>query len=499
MTGIHFRPVRSNWGRLIVAAGGIALLTAVLLLFRATLAPANLVMLYVPVVGVIAMVAGRRASALASILAFLAYNFFFVPPLYTFAVAQPQNIIELVILLTVAMLVATLVARSRAQAEQSAEQAERMRALYELSQEISAALSVEQILPRIARLAVRLLHGNRVVIRLVAEDGTPAFETSAGDPVASGQEERMPLTAGGNTLGELRVWIGQQEPLPEHELRPLMATLATQAALAVERTRLVDAALQTRVLRESERFKSALLSSVSHDLRTPLAVIKGSASNLLDTSVQWDAATTRNTLETISAEADRLNRLVRNLLEMSRLEAGVLPRSREPVAAGDIVGSVLARLRPLLRQRVVNVTIEPGLPDMLADPIQLELVITNLLENAIKYAPEGTAIDVGAQVEGAQLKLWVADRGPGFPPGDEQRIFEKFYRAGSPEHRPGGSGLGLAIAKGIVEAHGGRITAENRPGGGALVTLSLPTITQSTDAALHPQVTRIPTALAVER
>jgi two-component system sensor histidine kinase KdpD len=136
---------------------------------------------------------------------------------------------------------------------------------------------------------------------------------------------------------------------------------------------------------------------------------------------------------------------------------------------------------------------------MLADPIQLELVITNLLENAIKYAPEGTAIDVGAQVEGAQLKLWVADRGPGFPPGDEQRIFEKFYRAGSPEHKPGGSGLGLAIAKGIVEAHGGRITAENRPGGGALVTLSLPTITQSTDAALHPQVTRIPAALAVER
>src|ERR687886_2930375 len=194
MTGIHFRPVRSNWGRLIVAAGGIALLTAVLLLFRATLAPANLVMLYVPVVGVIALVAGRRASALASILAFLAYNFFFVPPLYTFAVAQGQNIIELVILLAVAMLVGTLVARSRAQAEKSAAQAEQMRALYEVSQEISAAFAVEQILPRIARLALRLLRGNYTLIRLLAEDGTVTFETSAGDPAANGDEVQAPLT-----------------------------------------------------------------------------------------------------------------------------------------------------------------------------------------------------------------------------------------------------------------------------------------------------------------
>jgi two-component system sensor histidine kinase KdpD len=142
---------------------------------------------------------------------------------------------------------------------------------------------------------------------------------------------------------------------------------------------------------------------------------------------------------------------------------------------------------------------EAALPDVLADPIQLELVVTNLLENAIKYAPAGTPIDVGTQVDGAQIKLWVADRGPGFPPGDEERIFEKFYRAGSPAHKPGGSGLGLAIAKGIVEAHGGWITAENRPGGGALVTLSLPVITHHRDAALQAEETPIPAALAMER
>jgi two-component system sensor histidine kinase KdpD len=472
--GKRVRPRRSVTERYAVAAGGIALLTAALLLFQTTLAPANLVMLYVPVVAVIALVAGRRASAIASVLAFLAYNFFFVPPLYTLAVEQPQNIIELVILLAVAMLIGTLVARSRAQAEEAAAHAEQMTALYEVSQEISAALSVEKILPRITNLALRLLRADYATIRLVGSDGTVTYETGAGDPLAKGQEVWAPLVSGGDTFGELRVRFAGKQPSLEEEPRPLLQTLATQAALAVERTRLADAALETRMLRESERLKGALLSSVSHDLRTPLAVIKGTASNLLDPSVTWDAATTRGALQTIDAEADRLNRLVRNLLEMSRLEAGALPRSREPVSMSDIVGAVLARLRPLLGQRTISIAVAPDLPDALADPVQIELVLTNVLENAIKYAPPGTPIDIGARVDGCMLRLWIADRGPGFPPGDEQRIFEKFYRASSPDHKPGGSGLGLAIAKGIVEAHGGQIRAENREGGGAVIALSLP-------------------------
>jgi two-component system sensor histidine kinase KdpD len=412
---------------------------------------------------------------LASFLAFLAFNFFFVPPLYTLVVERAQDVIELAILLVVGLTIGTLVARARAQAYAAANQADRMTTLYQVSQEISAALAVEQILPRIAHSALRLLRGERARIRLRADDGTITYETSVGNSQASGDGMCAPLSVGGATLGELQVWPREDGETAEDDIRPLMTTLATQAALAVERTRLAEVALQARVLRESERLKGALLSSVSHDLRTPLAVIKGIASNLLDTSVAWDANTTRRFLETVDAEADRLNRLVRNLLEMSRLEAGALSRSRELVAIGDIIGTTLTRLRPLLVAHRTVLSLEPDLPDIEADPVQLELVLTNLLENAAKYAP-CTQIDIGAHMDGDVLTLTIGDRGPGIPAADEQRIFEKFFRSGSPDHRPGGSGLGLTIAKGIVEAHGGRIEAHNRnrSGGGAVFTLSLP-------------------------
>ena len=474
MHGVETRRVYAASSRYLLAIVGVGALTLLLWLFRAALVPANLVMLYVPLVAVIALVAGRGASVLASFLAFLAFNFFFVPPLNTLVVERPQDVIELAILLVVGLTIGTLVARARAQAQASADQADRMTTLYEVSQEISAVLAVEQILPRIARSALRLLHGERALIRLMADDGTITYETSAGYNLASGDGICTPLSAGGATLGELRVWPGNERVVAEDEIRPLLTTLATQAALAVERTRLAEAALQAHVLRESERLKGALLSSVSHDLRTPLAVIKGAASNLLDTSVAWDAATTCRFLETIDAEADRLNRLVRNLLEMSRLEAGALSRSREPVAIGDILGATLTRLRPLLAAHRVTLSVEQDLPDVEGDPVQLELVLTNLLENAAKYAPPQTPIDIGAHMDGDVLNITVADRGPGIPAGDEQRIFEKFFRAGSAEHRPGGSGLGLTIAKGIVEAHGGRIEAQNRAGGGAIIVMSLP-------------------------
>src|SRR3712207_1728024 len=222
---MSFRPPRASVWRYMIAAASVGGLTAGLLLFRATLAPANLVMLYVPLVAAIALVAGRRASAVASLLAFLAYNFFFVPPLYTIAAEQQQDVIELVTLLTVALLIGTLVARSRAQAEQSAERAERMTALYEVSQEISATLSIEEILPRIARLALRLLRAKRVVIRLVVDDGPVTYETVVGARTPVGNNFQAPLMAGGIRLGEMQVWLSGEQRLPEHELRPLLTTL----------------------------------------------------------------------------------------------------------------------------------------------------------------------------------------------------------------------------------------------------------------------------------
>lgn len=465
------RPVR----RYMLASLAVGALTALLLIFPAQeLGPANLVMLYVPLVAAVALSAGRRAAAWASFLAFLFYNFFFVPPLYTLAVERLHDVTELLILLTVGLLVGTLVARARQEAKRSADQAERTALLYQVSQENSTALSADEILPRIARLALHLLKAHGASIRLIADDGAITYETVAGAPEPNDLVVWAPLATSHGTAGELRVWRGSKDRMPEDELRQLLATLASQAALAVERTRLAEAAAQTRLLRESERLKSTLLSSVSHDLRTPLAVIKGSVSNLLDEGVAWDARTTRNFLQTIDAEADRLNRLVRNLLEMSKLEAGAFPRSCEALSISDIVGPVLSRLRPLLKEHQVAVILPAGLPDVRADPVQIELVVTNLLENAAKYAPAGSPIDVAAESSDGMVTVSVADRGPGIPAGDEERIFGKFYQAASSTHKPAGSGLGLAIAKGIVEAHDGRIAAMNRPGGGAMFRFSLP-------------------------
>ena len=471
--------MRQPLRRYMLASLAVGVLTALLLIFPAKeLGSTNLVMLYVPLVAAVALLAGRRAAAWASFLAFLFYNFFFVPPLYTLAVERLQDVTDLLILLTAGLLVGTLVARGRQEAKRAAEQAERTALLYAVSQENSTALSADEILPRIARLALRLLRGDGAAILLIADDGAVTYETVAGAAKPDDSVVSAPLTTSHGTAGEIRVWRDRKDTMAEDELRQMLVTLASQAALAVERTRLAEAAAQTRLLRESERLKSTLLSSVSHDLRTPLAVIKGSVSNLLDDGVTWDEGTTRGFLQTIDAEADRLNRLVRNLLEMSKLEAGAFAGRCEPLSIGDVVGPALSRLRPLLKEHQVSVALPADLPDVRADPVQIELVVTNLLENATKYAPVGSKIEVAAEASNGVVSVSVADRGPGIPAGDEERIFGKFYQAASSTHKPTGSGLGLAIAKGIVEAHDGRIAAMNRPGGGALFTFSLPSLAE---------------------
>jgi two-component system sensor histidine kinase KdpD len=253
----------------------------------------------------------------------------------------------------------------------------------------------------------------------------------------------------------------------------LLETFASQTALAIERATLAEEAQQAQVQIETERLRSTLLSSVSHDLRTPLAAITGAASSLLDGETTLDVPTRRELQKMIYEEADRLNRLVHNLLQMTRLESGAAQPAKEWQALEEVIGAALTRLEERLRDHPLTTQLPLDLPLVPFDSVLIEQVLINLLDNAIKYTPSGSPIAISAWTEHGTVTVEVADQGPGLPPGDEQHVFEKFYRV----QRTGeqhGAGLGLTICRAIVEAHGGRIWAENRPTGGVALRFTLP-------------------------
>jgi two-component system sensor histidine kinase KdpD len=264
-----------------------------------------------------------------------------------------------------------------------------------------------------------------------------------------------------------------------------LQAIAAQVVLVLERARLVEEASQARAQAEAERIKAALLSSVSHDLRTPLAVIKGAVTNLLDDTVAWDASAQRELLRAVNDETDRLNRLVGNLLDMSRIESGALQPTRSWQDIRGLVTEVLERMRLRLEDHPVAVDLPADLPPVQVSYTQIDQVLTNLLENVVKYTPNGTPIAIQVRAERAFVQLTVRDHGPGIPAGMSSRIFEKFVRLADPERHADGTGLGLAICKGIVEAHGGRIWAENSPDGGARFSFTLPLPKTPTEDSTH--------------
>jgi two-component system sensor histidine kinase KdpD len=241
--------------------------------------------------------------------------------------------------------------------------------------------------------------------------------------------------------------------------------------MAIERTLLAEEAQQALLKAETEALRSTLLSSVSHDLRTPLAAITGSATALLQKDITLDKQSRQELVQTIFEEAEHLNQIIRNVLDMTRLEAKAISVQKEWQSPEEIIGVVLNRLADKLNGRQVTTRIPTDLPLVPFDPLLIEQVLMNLLDNAIKYTPEGTPLELSAEVKGKDVVIKLADRGPGIPPGDEERIFEKFVRGAAVG---GGIGLGLTICRAIVNAHEGRIWAENRPGGGAVFRFTLP-------------------------
>jgi two-component system sensor histidine kinase KdpD len=282
----------------------------------------------------------------------------------------------------------------------------------------------------------------------------------------------LPLVASRGTLGVLGVRPTESRALEAPEQLHQLETFANQTALAIERAQLAKEAQEAQVRAEAERMRNALLSSVSHDLRTPLATIMGSASSLLENGTHFQRGTWQDLLQSIVDEAERLNRLVGNLLDMTRLEAGTLAVKKDWLPLEEVVGTALARMEKRLGNRPVAIHVPADLPLVQIDGVLIEQVLINLLENGVKYTPVKSEIDISASVSDGAVRVEVADRGPGFAPGEEERLFDKFYRGQTGDSR--GVGLGLAICRAIVEAHGGKIWAENRPGGGAAFRFTLP-------------------------
>jgi two-component system sensor histidine kinase KdpD len=433
------------------------------------------------------------------VLSVAAFDFFFVPPYLTFAVSDTQYFVTFAVMLLVAIVISTLAARIRDQAEAARQRERRTAVLYAMSRDLVSRQGVDELLQaaarhiaevfgrpvavllpdpdgRLARQAGQLDVGaedgsEMAVARWVQEHGQMAGHGSATLPGA--RALYLPLRAARDTVGVLGIEPPSGEALVTPEQLHLLETFAAQIALAIERVALVDEAQQARVQSETERLRNSLLSAVSHDLRTPLATITGSASALVEQETQLDASARRELAQAIQEEADRLNRLVHNLLEMTRLESGGVHVRKDWHPLEEVVGSALARVEKQLGQRRVDIDLPPDLPLVPLDPLLVEQVLINLFDNAVKYTPESSPIDITASVEDGAVSVTVADRGPGFAPGEEARVFEKFYR-GKEAGTRSGAGLGLAIARGIVEAHGGRIAAQSRAGGGAQFRFTLP-------------------------
>jgi two-component system sensor histidine kinase KdpD len=484
-----------TWALLITAA-----VTAIgwPLYHRLGLANNNVLMLYLLGVLWIATHSSRGAAVLASLLGVAAFDFCFVPPYLTFTVSDRQYILTFLVMLVTALVITALTLRVRLQAEVARNRDRRTAAVFALSRELAAARTLEEISTATVR-HIRDVLGHRAVVLLPDVDrklllkadtdtGTPGVdekemavvqwtqdhERIAGRgtdtlPAASGTY--LPLRAPRGTVGAIGVFTSDGALPPDQ--RQLIEAFASQAAVAVERAALAEEARAAWERVEAEFLRNTLLSGVSHELRTPLAAIIGTSTALNDAGDNVPTEMRKQMLDTITSESERMDRLINNLLDMTRLESGGLVVKREWQPIQDVIVSALHHLKRRLGNRPIITSVPRDLPLVNIDGIAIEQVLANLIDNAVEYTPADIPLEIDAKLDGESVAVEVADRGPGLPPGTEKRVFEKFFRAVKGEGRRG-IGLGLAIARGIVEIHGGSISAANRPGGGAVFRFTLP-------------------------
>lgn len=487
---------RAHWEGYLAGLALVAAVTAFGLLTHGVIAPTNMIMLLLLIVVVAALRFGQGPALLTAVAGVLAFDFFLVAPRLTLAVSDTQYILTVLGLLITGLVISTLAAQARAEAEGARQREAETAALYSLARDLTAMTRSEDIAAVVARHVGEAFRGQAAVfvresglLRLCA--GTGESEGGARQGAADwvfkhGQATGrgtgahpaeaiyyVPMRSAPEIAGVLAVCLqGPVEPLSEAQKR-LVEAFADQAAVALERAQLVEEASRIQLVQATERLQTALLNSISHDLRTPLATITGAVSSLRDPEVRLDEGTKAALIDDIYSEAERLNRLVGNLLDMTRLEAGALRVSREPCDVAEVIGAALEQRAKQLRGRKLELDVPNDLPPAPMSEVLITQVLVNLLDNAVKYSPDEAAVRVSARVEGDHLVVEVADRGVGIAPADRTRVFDKFYRVERPGN-VGGTGLGLAISKGIVEAHGGTIEAQKRPGGGAILRFTLP-------------------------
>jgi two-component system sensor histidine kinase KdpD len=441
----------------------------------------------------------RGPALFAAVASVAALDFFFVPPFYTFAVEDTRHWLTFLVMMFVGVMVSSLTLRVRGQAEAARQRERRTAGLYAMSREFAAGTSVDDLARTAARCVNEILECDAIVFvadgrNTLVPRGEPgsalasdarelavarwvyehAQEAGRGTQTLPGaQGLYLPLVGSRRTLGVVGVNLSLRHGAVAPSQRQLLETYVAHTALALDRTILAEEAAEATLAAERELTRSGLLSAVSHDVRTPLSSIQGSATALIEEGDRMDPDARRDLLATIREESGRLGRLVGDLLDLTRLESGGPRVRKEWHPVEDLVGAALSRLDDRLRGREVRVDLPRDVLLVQADPLLVEQVVWNLVENATKHTPPGTAIEVGARrVEGG-VAIAVADRGPGIPAGEEQRIFEKFYRTADGQRTPG-AGLGLAICHAAAKAHGGWMRAENRPEGGARFILFLP-------------------------
>jgi len=457
----------------------------------------DLVMVYLLGVVVAAIRASRWPALAATLLSIAAFDFFFVPPYHTFAVADVRYAVTFGVMLVVALVISGLTLRVREQAEAARGRERKTAALFGLSRDLAR----ERKKDRLSEIAVKHIGEvflSQVVILIPDDRGHLVVPSTEGGTFALDEKEMgvaqwvlenrqaagigtdtlpgakalyLPMIASSGPVGVVGILPGNPEEPFEPDQIHLLETFANQTAMAMERVILAQEAQKERLSAEKQSLRNILLSSVSHDLRTPLAAIIGSADTLLRKGADLAAENRKELIQSIREEAERLNQIVRNVLNMTRLESGAIQIRKEWQSLEEIAGAVIDRLSDRLNGHTLNVKIPEDLPLIPFDPLLMEQVLTNLLENALRYTPPGTAIELNARVQNAEVLVELADRGPGILEGQQERIFDKFTRGRVPG---GGVGLGLSICRVIIEAHGGRIWAENRPGGGAVFRFTLP-------------------------
>ncbi len=495
----HRPKIKFAWPSYFYAVLVVAACTFIADLIFPYVAQANIIMVYFLGVLLLSSREGIGASAVGSVLSVLCFDYFFVAPRFSFAVSDYQYLFLFSVMLFTALSISNLTIRVRRQAEISRLRERRTNALYGLSRELAINRGTDDLLG-IAVKQIAEVFESSVAAFLPGPDGRLQVRAGLADDFSQSPKEMavahwvfdlgqiagkgtdtlpgtealyVPLVATGEPVGVLGVKPLNPERMNIPEQLHLLEAFAHQTALAVAGDQLAEKNQQNQIQIETEQLRSSLLSSVSHDLRTPLAAITGSASSLLDNWDSLDAGSRKDLLENIYEETERLSRMVNNLLDMTRLESGKVEVHKEPRPVEEVVGSALSRFDQKMTGRNVTTHIPADLPMAPMDALLMELVIANLVDNALKYTPEKTGIDLSASVEKDSLILRVADKGPGIAPEDIEHLFDKFYR-GKRQANKGGAGLGLAICKAIMDIHQGTIKVDNKPAGGAVFEVSLP-------------------------